>query len=302
MGDGRASRFASARSRSQEIASGARSRSQEIARNAARLDVPWARCDAARAVREVVVAGAFGFLMGLYTRRRALGREHLAGLDTPVIFVANHSSHMDTPMILKMLPARWRQRTAVVAAADYFYRKRWIAHAVSLMFNTVPMTRQGGGLAEEATRHVNRLLSERWSLLVYPEGTRSRNGAVGRLRSGVAVLASEHRLPIVPIYVSGTHDAMPPGVNWPKLRLFRRRHRVTLTFGAPIVPGEGEHRKDVMERVRVFFAEQGAQTAPPRVRPRPPVVVPEPREAVSARAGAELDVEAARPAPLSPAA
>jgi 1-acyl-sn-glycerol-3-phosphate acyltransferase len=303
MGDGRANRLASsARARSQEIASGARSRSQELARNAARLDVPWARCDLARAVREVILAGGFGFLMALYTKRRAVGREHLDGIEAPVIFVANHSSHMDTPMILKMLPARWRQRTAVAAAADYFYRKRWVAQAVSLTFNTIPMARQGGGMAEEAIRHLNRLLADRWSLLVYPEGTRSRDGRIGRLRSGVAVLAAEHKLPIIPIYVSGTHDAMPPGLNWPKLRLFRRRQRVTLTFGPPIVPAEGEHRKDVMERVRAFFAQQGAQTARARVRPRPPVVPTEPLEGIAAGVPAPMTVEPAEPAPLSPAA
>ena len=273
MGDPRSDRLASARSRSQELASeartrsqelasGARTRGQEIARTASRLDVPWARCDLARAAREVILGGGFGFLMALYTKRRAVGREHLEGIEPPVLFVANHSSHMDTPMILRMLPRPWRQRVAVAAAADYFYRNRWVAHAVSLMFNTVPMARQGGGMTEEATRHVDRLLAERWSLLVYPEGTRSRDGRIGRLRSGVAVLAAEHRMPIVPIHVTGTHTAMPPGCNWPTLRPFRRRQRVTLVFGEPIIPREGEHRTELMERIRLFYVEQGAAVAP----------------------------------------
>jgi 1-acyl-sn-glycerol-3-phosphate acyltransferase len=123
---------------------------------------------------------------------------------------------------------------------------------------------------------VNRLLSEEWS------------------RTGVAVLAAEHRLPIVPIHVTGTHEAMPPGRNWPKLRPFRRRHRVTLTFGRPILPREGEHRTELMERIRIFFAEQGAETTQGKIRPRPvPVTVPEP---------APMAVAAAEPAPLTPAA
>ena len=53
-----------------------------------------------------------------------LGREHLDSVEPPVVFVANHSSHMDTPAILRALPHRWRRRTAVAAAADYFYAKR----------------------------------------------------------------------------------------------------------------------------------------------------------------------------------
>lgn len=254
--------------RVKHLAYGARARGQEIARNVSRLDVPWARCDFARMLREVILSGGFGPLMSIYTRRRAVGREMLDGLEPPVIFVANHSSHVDTPMILRMLPARWRQRVAVAAAADYFYTKRWAAYAVSLMFNTVPMSRNGGGMSGDATRHVDRLLSERWSLLVYAEGTRSRNGRIGKLRSGAAVMAAEHRLPIVPIYVTGTRALMPPGTSWPKFRPFRRRERVTLTFGEPIWPRPGEHRTEVMERVRLFFAAQGAETTPGKVAPR----------------------------------
>jgi 1-acyl-sn-glycerol-3-phosphate acyltransferase len=269
MKEGRANRLADeARLRGQGLATGAKARGQELARNAARLDVPWARWHLARAVREVILRGGFGPVMSLYTRRRAVGREHLEGLEPPVLFVANHSSHMDTPMILRMLPAPWRHKVAVAAAADYFYRNRLVAQAVSLTFNTVPMSRNGGGMSEDATRHVDRLLAERWSLLVYPEGTRSRDGRVGRLRSGVAVLAAEHRMPIVPIHVTGTHDAMPPGVSWPKLRPFRRRHRVTLTFGEPIIPREGEHRSELMERVRAFFVAQGADTTPGKIARR----------------------------------
>jgi 1-acyl-sn-glycerol-3-phosphate acyltransferase len=276
------------------LASGARARGQQIARNAGRLDVPWARCDFARALREVIISAGFGPLMAIYTRRRAVGREALDRLEPPVIFVANHNSHLDTPMILRMLPARWRQRVAVAAAADYFYRKRWVAHAVSLMFSTVPMARGGGGMTNDATRHVTRLLDERWSLLVYPEGTRSRDGRVGRLRSGVAVLAAEHGIPIVPIYVTGTALAMPKGLSWPKLRLFRRRYPVTLTFGEPIYPRPGEHRTELMERVREFFAAQGAATTPGKIVRRPPADA-------DAEAPAEPAAEPAR-APLTPAA
>ena len=84
-------------------------------------------------------------LIALYTRRTVRGREHLEGLEAPVLFVANHSSHMDTPL-LRALPWRWRRRTAVAAAADYFYGGALLAHAVSLAFGTVPVARDGRGL------------------------------------------------------------------------------------------------------------------------------------------------------------
>jgi len=212
-----------------------------------------------------------GPVMDVYTRRRIRGAENLAGLRTPVVLVANHGSHMDTPMILRSLPRRVRHRTAVAAAADYFYNNRLRALTVSFAFNTVPMQRHGGGL-QPAIRHVDELIADGWSLLVFAEGTRSRDGSIGRLRSGAAVLAADHGLPIVPVHVSGTHAAMPPGQAWPRRlrgRLLGRRHPVEVRFGAPIVAREDEGRLEVMERVRLFFAEAGARTTPhPRAQPR----------------------------------
>ena len=96
--------------------------------------------------------------MDFYTRLRTHGRERFDGIEPPVILVSNHSSHLDTPMILRALPRRWRQRTAVAAAADYFYKKRGVAAFVALMFNTVPIQRSGGGLGNGATDHVDRLI------------------------------------------------------------------------------------------------------------------------------------------------
>jgi 1-acyl-sn-glycerol-3-phosphate acyltransferase len=170
---------------------------------------------------------------------------------------------MDTPTILRALPRKWRQRTAVGAAADYFYRKRLVAHAVSLAFNTVPVHRGGGGLGPRSASDLDRMLDQRWNLLLFAEGTRSRDGSVGRLRSGAAVLAAEHDIVMVPIHVSGTHAVMPPGRKWMRRRpgrLLSRRQAITIRFGMPIRPREDEHPTRVMERVRLFFAESGAET------------------------------------------
>jgi 1-acyl-sn-glycerol-3-phosphate acyltransferase len=237
----------------------ARQRGTEIGRNCARLDVPWARCGFARFVRETFLSYCLGPMMDLYVRARAIGSNRFDALKPPVVFVANHSSHLDTPAILRSLPRKWRQRTAVAAAADYFYTNRLVAHAVSLIFNTVPIQRRGGGLGKDSTAHVESLIDQRWNLLLFPEGTRSRDGRIGRLRSGAAVIAAEHDLTIVPIYVAGTHDAMPPGRSWPKRkpgRPFSRRHKVEVRFGEPITPAPGEHRSDVMDRVRAFMEQQ----------------------------------------------
>jgi 1-acyl-sn-glycerol-3-phosphate acyltransferase len=269
MGDGKVDQVVR---RGSELGRSARSRGAEIGRSMRRLDVPWARCGVARTLREAILNLGLGPLMDIYTRARVVGRERFARLPTPVVFVANHSSHLDTPTILRALPRKWRQRTAVAAAADYFYKKRAVASAVALIFNTVPIARRGGG--NGSTEQVDRLIDQRWNVLLFPEGTRSRDGKLGKMHSGAAVLAQQHGVPIVPIYVEGTHEAMPPGRNWPrriKGRVFSRRHKVEVHFGPPITPVEGEHRHQVMERVREFLeAERNGGGLQPARRPLTP--------------------------------
>jgi 1-acyl-sn-glycerol-3-phosphate acyltransferase len=124
---------------------------------------------------------------------------------------------------------------------------------VSLISPTVPIERKGGGLAKDGS-HLDRLLDQGWNLLLYPEGTRSRSGGPGRVRRGAAVLASAHNLSIIPIRVTGTAEAMPPGRLWPRRlrgRLLSKRHRITVAFGEPIPPN-GDTAA-LIERVQTFF-------------------------------------------------
>jgi 1-acyl-sn-glycerol-3-phosphate acyltransferase len=127
------------------------------------------------------------------------------------------------------------------------------------------------------TAHLGRHLRDGGSLLMFPEGTRSHDGRVARLRSGAALLAAEHRLPIVPIYLSGTRDAMPRGHSWMVFKARRPgpRHSIEIHFGDPIVPRPGERPSEVMERVRLYLAECGAETErePQRERARSPQAV-----------------------------
>jgi 1-acyl-sn-glycerol-3-phosphate acyltransferase len=229
------------------------------------LDVPWTRAGAASRLRELLICGVLGPLMDLYTRRHVAGREHLDDLTGPVVFVANHNSHMDTPVILRALPSRWRRCTAVAAATDYFYDKRRKALSASLAFGTVPLDRSSGaGVGPGQTGHLDRIIGDGGSLLFFPEGTRSRDGRVGRLRPGAALLAAEHELPVVPIYVSGTREAMPRGHRWMVFKAGRPgpRHPLEIRFGKPIASRPGERPSEVMERVRLFLAECGAETEP----------------------------------------
>jgi len=187
----------------------------------------WARTPAARAVREAVLRYGFRPIVWNETEPTVEGVEHLAGVKPPVIFLANHASHMDTPLILCSLPKRWRERTAVAAAADYFFDVWWRAASTALVFNTFPIERTGG---KAATGTARQLVSEGWSLLVYPEGTRSRDGWMGRFRHGASRLCIEFGVPAVPIVLRGTYAAMPRGRSWP----LPGRPAVSVRFGPAV--------------------------------------------------------------------
>jgi 1-acyl-sn-glycerol-3-phosphate acyltransferase len=249
----------SAPARGLDVARAAPARGRELREAASQLDVRWARSWPAGVVRDNFMRFVLNPIMDYYAARRATGRDRLESIKGPVILVANHASHLDTPVILSALPRRLRKRTVVAAAADYFYRNRVVASLVSLIFNTVPIERRRGGGMSKNGGHLDTLLDQGWSLLLYPEGTRSRDGMPGPLRRGAAVLAASHNLTIVPIRVTGTAEAMPPGRFWPRRRRdmpVPRRHRIEVSFGEPIkATGDAD---EVMDYVRNFFQNGSA--------------------------------------------
>lgn len=273
--DGAVLLFRRKRSWQRRVADAARSapkRGRDLRAAAAQLDIPFARTRVATTARELFMRLVLQPMMDFYAARRATGRDKLSSLRGPVILVANHASHMDTPVILAALPRKLRKRTAVAAAADYFYRYRLVAFVVSLIFNTVPIDRRGGAL-NGGSSHLDKLLDQGWNLLLYPEGTRSRSGGPGRLRRGAAVLAQAHNLAVVPIRVTGTSAAMPPGRLWPRRlrgKLLSHRHPVEVAFGEPIRPGA--EASVLIERVQRFFedGEGGGGLASPYRRRRTP--------------------------------
>lgn len=206
----------------------------------------WSRKRPARAAREVAQKGLLEPLFKSQVKPRVEGLDVLTRVRPPVLFVANHASHLDTPLILLSLPDEWRRVTAVAAAADYFFDTWWRAVGSALVFNTFPIERRGGSLANTP----GAVLEEGWNLVVYPEGTRSPDGWLGRFRLGAAHLAVQHCVPVVPVAHAGTFAAMPRGQGWPS----PGRRSVTLRFGEPIYPGEGESARDLAGRIRAGVA------------------------------------------------
>ncbi len=154
------------------------------------------------------------------------GRENLEG-DGPFIFAPNHTSHLDTLLLLAALPLRLRLRLQVAAAADYFFNRRWKGALLSTVLNVFPFVRKGEG-CRVSLDQAGRLLRSGESLLIFPEGTRSPYGHLQPFKRGIGYLAAESRVRVVPVWIEGAYAALPKGARWPQ------RHPVTVTFGKPI--------------------------------------------------------------------
>ena len=200
-------------------------------------------------VQEVVLFPVVRFLTPVALR----GRERLDGLKGPVIVTANHVSHLDTPVVLIGLPRRIRRRLLVAAAKDYFYSGRVKGALVSLSLATYPFDREEA--SRDSIAETEAMLKKGWSLLIFPEGTRSPSGELGRVRSGAAVLASNCRVPVLPIYVHGLAKVMPKGTAAPL------PGGVVVDIGDPIEVQAGETIPALRERIEVAL-QSLAQQAP----------------------------------------
>ena len=153
------------------------------------------------------------------------GIEHLRRVPGPLIFAAHHESHSDTPIVLAALPQRFRVRLVIAAAADVLFVNPVSGALASLLFGAVPIERKASALA--GLREVAELLAGGNSLLIYPLGKCSEDGSIGKLKSGVGLLARLTKAPVVPVAIGGSRNVLPLSRRWP------RRAAVTVSFAAP---------------------------------------------------------------------
>jgi 1-acyl-sn-glycerol-3-phosphate acyltransferase len=141
------------------------------------------------------------------------GLDNLATIDGPAIFVANHQSHMDTLVLFEAMPERIKRNLYFGAAADRWYvrgKKKLVLQPwyQSMVLGNFPIVRGGGA---KALDYAGWLLRQRCNVCIFPEGTRTTKDELGRFKPGVALLALEHDVPVVPIYLSGLREMRPKG-------------------------------------------------------------------------------------------
>jgi 1-acyl-sn-glycerol-3-phosphate acyltransferase len=199
-------------------------------RTGAYYDTDWARRAPARVTRRVLLDALTRPAIRVVADPEIRGVDRLDQLDAPVIFAANHHSHLDTPLLLASLPRRFRHDVFVGAAADYFFANRVTSAASALALNAIPIERTR--VTRRAATLASELLGDGWNMVIFPEGGRSPDGWGQPFRGGAAFLAVRCEVPVVPVHVLGTDRLLRKGAK--RLRV----GSTVVTFGDPISPAD----------------------------------------------------------------
>ncbi len=161
------------------------------------------------------------------------------------VYFANHTSNLDALVLWSVLPAAVRARTRPVAARDYWTAdpvRRWLAERV---FRAVLIQRRKPTAQDNPLRDMVAALGDRDSLILFPEGGRNPGPEPGPFKGGLHHLAmARPDVELVPCRVENMNRILPKGEFLPVPLLG------SVTFGAPVRPGEGETRPEFLERAR----------------------------------------------------
>jgi long-chain acyl-CoA synthetase len=147
--------------------------------------------------------------------------------DAPVLVIANHVTAYDGALVLYALPAKLRRRVAAAMSGEMLMDMRrarnqpnavanffgpvtyWLLTA---LFNVFPLPRARG--FRRSFAHAGEAMDRGYSVLIFPEGTRSRDGRLHAFRPGIGLLAAESRVPIVPVALVGLGELRASGERW----------------------------------------------------------------------------------------
>lgn len=156
---------------------------------------------------------------------KVIGRAHVPH-DRNVLVVANHASHLDMGLV-KVAMAEEGRRLAALAARDYFFDTPLKRAYFENFTNLIPMDREGS--LRQSLSHAAEALRRGHHLLIFPEGTRSRDGELQPFYPTAGYLALSCGVDVLPVHLAGTFDALPPGGALP------RRADLEVRFG-PVLP------------------------------------------------------------------
>jgi long-chain acyl-CoA synthetase len=192
---------------------------------------------------------------------RVIGADHLAKIKGPALLISNHVTHIDGPLILSVLPLRWRLKLAIAMSGEYLRDWRyppetfgWFARFKKKMayvlgaglFNVFSLPRQSG--FRQSFEYAGEAMDRGYSVLIFPEGTETKDGRIQTFRAGIGLLASELNVPVVPIMLRGLFELKK------KRQFFVRPGVVSVTFGEPIKFAHGTSPAQITKELEQIFA------------------------------------------------
>ena len=160
--------------------------------------------------------------------------------DGPFIIAPNHQSYFDGLFVAAFMKNRHFRKTYFYAKAKHL--RNWFLRFVADRHNVIVMDINAD--AKTSLQKLATVLKQGRNIMIFPEGTRSRDGKMGEFRKTFAILSRELSIPVVPVTINGAREALPPGARFP--RPFKR---VSVIFQEPVYPGNDSY-ESIAERVR----------------------------------------------------
>ncbi len=198
----------------------------------------------------------FKTVHGMFFRGEVVGLENIPARGG-FLFAANHASHLDPPAIGCQVP-----RQIAFFARKTLWKGGWSSWWMN-QAGCIPVDRDGGSDVS-AIKRVLKTLKEGRALILFPEGTRSRDGEFQTPKSGVGMIACKAGVPVVPVRIFDSHLA------WGRGRAPQPGVPVTIVFGKPVAVDELDDPSAGKERYQVASERIMARIA---ALPRPPITV-----------------------------
>jgi len=225
---------------------------QPAARGTAFYYPHWAQSWPVRWIRAAAFYALVRPAMLLLGWPRIRGQENLRDVEGPVLLIANHVTYLDPGYVLAALPGRLRRRVAVAMEGELLEAMRqppagtgFLAGMilrlqyllVVALFNVFPLPQKSG--FRKSFAFAGELVDRGWSVLVFPEGARTKDGAIAPFRAGIGLLATRLRAPIVPVRLGGLFERKQAGKHWAPPGMIR------VVVGAPVSFREGEVAEEI---------------------------------------------------------